>query len=73
MCPSQTSDLLQSVAKLALQSQLKKFETVDVAIDSNPRRLLAGTIDGVIVRGRGWQSPLGLSARLLEVYYAVSF
>ena len=64
---TQSSGILQNIAKLALQSQLKKFDTVDVAIDSNPGRLLEGTVDGVVVRGQGWQSPLGLSARLLEV------
>lgn len=34
--------------------------------------LLQGAVDGVYIRGLGWTSPLGLSARLLEVTYAIN-
>lgn len=58
---------MEGVASIALQSQLKKFASVEVTIDGEASRVLQGILDGVVVRGRGWQSPLGLSARLLEV------
>jgi len=38
-----------------------------VSIDAEPGRLVTGTLDGVVVKGVAWQSPLNLSARLLEV------
>jgi hypothetical protein len=63
----QTTGVLEGVAKLALQSQLRTFRAVDVKVNASPSRLLQGALDGAIVRGIAWESPLGLSARLLEV------
>jgi hypothetical protein len=65
----QTTGVLEGVAKLALQSQLRTFRAVDVKVNASPSRLLQGALDGAIVRGIAWESPLGLSARLLEVRF----
>mmetsp|Transcript_26815 Transcript_26815/g.67453 ORF Transcript_26815/g.67453 Transcript_26815/m.67453 type:complete len:298 (-) Transcript_26815:76-969(-) len=59
--------VLEGIANLALRSQLRSFNAIDVKVDASTSGVMQGALTGAVVRGIGWESPLGLSARLLEV------
>lgn len=68
----QSAGMLEGIAKLALRSQLRSFEAIDVKVNASAARVMQGVLEGAVVRGIGWESPLGLSARLLEVRHGAA-
>lgn len=63
----QSAGLLEAVATAALQSRLRRYNKVETLIDCNLLGLLRGAVQHVEIRGTGWESRAGLTARVLEV------
>mmetsp|Transcript_8955 Transcript_8955/g.21838 ORF Transcript_8955/g.21838 Transcript_8955/m.21838 type:complete len:314 (+) Transcript_8955:245-1186(+) len=63
---SVTSTLISNLACMALKRRLvdQTHLSCDLTADSN--NLLFGRVGPVTVKGRGWQSPLGLTCRAIE-------
>jgi len=61
------ASMLQSVVTLALKSQLRQCGHIDVDVDGDVGTLLDGRIRGARCLGHRWQSPLNLTARMLDV------
>lgn len=64
---AQTAGFLEAVATAALQSRLRSHSLVKSSIECDGWGLLSGRVNSVAIAGRDWISPLGLSARVLEV------
>lgn len=62
----QSAGLLETVATTALRYRLKRHDTVETKIQCNFLELLMGAVSGVQIRGTGWESRAGLTARVLE-------
>eukprot|EP00271_Cylindrocystis_brebissonii_P015522 TRINITY_DN38438_c0_g1_i1.p1 TRINITY_DN38438_c0_g1~~TRINITY_DN38438_c0_g1_i1.p1 ORF type:complete len:394 (-),score=48.74 TRINITY_DN38438_c0_g1_i1:297-1478(-) len=62
-----SGNLLAGVATVALKSRLRAYDVVETQIDCSLRGLLQGYVKGVRIVGAGWQSPLELTCRDLEV------
>ncbi|EFJ44756.1 hypothetical protein VOLCADRAFT_106216, partial [Volvox carteri f. nagariensis] len=58
---------VETIAAAALRARLRSHDKVDVRVTASGWDLLAGRIHGAKVEGRQWESPLGLTARVLEV------
>ena len=63
----QSAGLLEAVATAALRSRLRRHDSVKTNISSNVLGLLSGKVNSVEIRGTGWESRAGLTARVLEV------
>ena len=62
-----TSALISNLAELALKLRLKGQTGVKCDVSANSSDLLLrGRVGPVTVKGRGWQSELGLSCRVIE-------
>jgi hypothetical protein len=62
-----SSGLISNLAELALKLRLKGQTGVKFDVSANPSDLLLkGRVGPVTVKGRGWQSQLGLSCRAIE-------
>ena len=64
---SQSAGLLEAVATAALRTRLRRYNKVETSIDCNLLGLLTGAVQHVEIRGTGWESRAGLTARVLEV------
>ncbi|PNH12669.1 hypothetical protein TSOC_000353 [Tetrabaena socialis] len=58
---------VEAVAAAALRARLRSYGSVAVQVAATPWDLLAGRINSAKVEGRRWESPLGLTARMLDV------
>ncbi|KAG2499178.1 hypothetical protein HYH03_002759 [Edaphochlamys debaryana] len=58
---------VEAVASAALRSRLRRHGHVGVSVQASGWDMLAGRVDGAKVEGRLWESPLGLTARVLDV------
>lgn len=62
-----TGSLISSLAEGALKRQLQAQTGVSCDVTANSSdMLLKGRVGPVSVKGKGWQSPLGLTCRALE-------
>ncbi|KAK9815744.1 hypothetical protein WJX72_008830 [[Myrmecia] bisecta] len=66
-CADLSAGFLETVATMALKTRLKAYQQVETSMNCTAWGLLQGAVEGVQIRGQGWTSPLGLSARILEV------
>lgn len=66
-CAPQAAVAVETIATAALRMRLRTHELVRVSVQCNSWDLLGGRIQGARVEGRGWESPQGLTARVLEV------
>ncbi|KAJ9508642.1 hypothetical protein QJQ45_027925 [Haematococcus lacustris] len=64
--PSNAADIVETVASLALRSRLRACDSIRFHVNANSLGLLQGRVQAVTMVGTGWQSPAGLSARLLQ-------
>lgn len=62
-----TAGFLEAVASAALKARLRQHSLVQAHIDCDGFSLLAGRVNSVAIAGRDWLSPLGLSARILDI------
>jgi len=63
-----STQLLSSVASVALRLVLRKCGSVNINVDSNNIfALLSGSVDGVSVQGTDWQTPKNLTCRKVSV------
>ncbi|PNW84901.1 hypothetical protein CHLRE_03g163250v5 [Chlamydomonas reinhardtii] len=58
---------VETIAAAALRARLRSHGGVSVRLRANGWDLLAGRVEGAAVEGRLWESPLGLTARILDV------
>ncbi|KAG2455145.1 hypothetical protein HYH02_000963 [Chlamydomonas schloesseri] len=58
---------VEAVAAAALRARLRSHGRVSVRLAANGWDMLAGRVEGAAVEGRLWESPLGLTARILDV------
>ncbi|KAG2442990.1 hypothetical protein HXX76_003063 [Chlamydomonas incerta] len=58
---------VETIAAAALRARLRSHGRVAVRVQANGWDMLAGRVDGAAVEGRMWESPLGLTARILDV------
>ncbi|VEU37720.1 unnamed protein product [Pseudo-nitzschia multistriata] len=63
---SVTSTLISTLACMALKKRLVDQTHVSCDLTAESNNLLFGRVGPVTVRGRGWQSPLGLTCRAIE-------
>ena len=63
---SVTDSFISSLACAALKRRLKDHTHVSCDLTMDPSAIFSGTVGPVTVKGRGWQSSLGLTARALE-------
>jgi len=61
-----TSTLISQLACMALKRRLEDHTHVSCDLTSDSNQLLLGKIGPVTVKGRGWESPLGLTCKALE-------
>eukprot|EP00540_Astrosyne_radiata_P005375 CAMPEP_0116825082 /NCGR_PEP_ID=MMETSP0418-20121206/1761_1 /TAXON_ID=1158023 /ORGANISM="Astrosyne radiata, Strain 13vi08-1A" /LENGTH=275 /DNA_ID=CAMNT_0004453537 /DNA_START=179 /DNA_END=1006 /DNA_ORIENTATION=- len=61
-----TSGLISQLAVVALKRRLKNQTGVKCDACANPADMLRGRVGPVTVKGRGWESELGLSCRGIE-------
>lgn len=61
-----TSGLISGLAIRALKRRLADSKMVDCIVNAEPRDLLRGKVGPVVVKGRGWMSPKGLTCRSIE-------
>ncbi|KXZ56410.1 hypothetical protein GPECTOR_1g365 [Gonium pectorale] len=58
---------VETIAAAALRARLRSHSKVAVQISASGWDLLSGRIEGAKVEGRMWESPLGLTAQVLDV------
>ncbi|GLC35963.1 hypothetical protein PLESTB_000524000 [Pleodorina starrii] len=58
---------VETIAAAALRARLRSHGKVAVSVTASAWDLLAGRVGGAKVEGRLWESPLGLTARVLDV------
>lgn len=63
----QTADILRAAIILALRNRLKQYEGIDADVSCDGWGLLEGRFRGMSIVGQQWVTPLGLTARRLEV------
>ena len=63
---SLTSNLVSQLAVGALKRRLKDQTHVACELTASSTDMLRGRVGPVTVKGRGWQSPLGLTCRAIE-------
>ena len=63
---SVTSTLISKLACMALKRRLKDHKHVSCELTADSNHLLLGRVGPVTVKGRGWESPLGLTCRAIE-------
>lgn len=61
-----TTELIAQLAIIALKLRLEANTDVRCVVNGQTRDLLFGKVGPVTVKGRGWQSPLGLTCRAIE-------
>lgn len=61
-----TSTLISQLAQAALKRRLQAQTRVACDVTANSSSLFKGKVGPVTVKGKGWQSPLGLTCRALE-------
>ena len=61
-----SSGLISSLAVLALKARLTAQTSVECDVTARSQGLLFGRVGPVTVKGRGWQSSLGLTCRAIE-------
>jgi len=59
--------VVEQVAAFAIKSKLRSYSAVHFDVECTALGLIAGKVDGAGMTGYGWESPLGLSARLLQM------
>ena len=65
------STLISQLACMALKRRLKSKDShVSCDLTTDPNTILFGRIGPVTVKGRGWESPLGLSCGAIEATVA---
>jgi hypothetical protein len=65
--PLQTANLLQTALHQGLKGRLRKHTDIHVDVRSTATDLAQGVFGGMIVKGRGWETPLSLTADHIEV------
>jgi len=63
---SVTSTLISQLACMALKRRLEDHKHVSCDLTADSNHLLLGRVGPVTVKGRGWESPLGLTCRAIE-------
>lgn len=63
----QTSDLMEAAITLALRSRLREYTEITPRVSCSARDLMEGRFEGMQIIGRGWRTPLELTAQVLEV------
>ena len=63
---SVTSTLISQLACMALKRRLEDHTHVSCDLTADSNNLLFGRVGPVTVKGRGWESPLGLTCRAIE-------
>lgn len=61
-----SSGLISSLAVIALKARLRAQTSVECDVTAKSQGLLFGRVGPVTVKGRGWQSGLGLTCRAIE-------
>jgi len=62
-----TSELISQLAIIALKIRLEAQSDVQCKVNGRTRDLMMqGKVGPVTVRGKGWESPLGLTCRVIE-------
>ena len=61
-----SSGLISSLAVVALKARLRAQTSVECDVTAKSQGLLFGRVGPVTVKGRGWQSGLGLTCRAIE-------
>jgi len=59
--------LLEKCFEVALKNRLDAWQLIDAKVDCNTFGLLGGVLNGFLVRGLGWVTPMGMTVRLFEV------
>lgn len=68
----QTSDLMEAAIALALRSRLREHTEITPRVSCTALGLMEGRFEGMQIVGRGWRTPLELTAQVLEVRVATS-
>ena len=63
---SVSSNLISRLACMALKRRLRSHTQVSCDVSADSNNLFHGRVGPVTVKGRGWQSPLGLTCKALE-------
>ena len=63
---SVSSNLISQLACMALKRRLEDHKHVSCDLTADSRHLLLGRVGPVTVKGRGWESPLGLTCKAIE-------
>jgi len=63
---SVTSTFISQLACMALKRRLEDHTHVSCDLTADSNNLLLGRVGPVTVKGRGWESPLGLTCRAIE-------
>ena len=63
---SVTSTLISQLACMALKRRLEDHTHVSCDLTADSNQLLLGRVGPVTVKGRGWESPLGLTCKAIE-------
>lgn len=63
---SVTSTLISQLACMALKRRLEDHMHISCDLKADSNHLLLGKIGPVTVKGRGWESPLGLTCKAIE-------
>ena len=61
-----TSNLISQLACVALKRRLEDHTHVSCDLTADSKHLLLGRVGPVTVKGRGWESPLGLTCKAIE-------
>jgi len=61
-----SSGLISSLAVVALKARLAAQSSVECDVTAQSKGLIQGRVGPVTVKGRGWQSGLGLTCRAIE-------
>jgi len=62
-----SAGLLEKCFSVALKTRLDAWQLIDAKVDCNTFGLLGGVLNGFLVRGLGWVTPMGMSVRLFEI------
>ncbi|KAI8475697.1 MAG: hypothetical protein J3K34DRAFT_517131 [Monoraphidium minutum] len=62
-----TADIMQAAVEFSLQRRLKEHHSIKAEVDCDALGVLEGRFRSMAIIGEGWVTPLGMTARRLEV------
>ena len=65
--PDATAQIMNAAVEFSLRARLKAYDLIRVNVDCDARGVLEGEFRSMAIAGAGWETPLGMTARRLEV------